>query len=58
MHPDNYKAITEVTEAFDKVDSSLQNQRYIVEGVDHITEADLRLFATSLRFDEVYGLCF
>jgi putative glutathione S-transferase len=43
-------AITELTEAFDKVDAILQKQRYIAG--DTFTEADIRLFVTLLRFDE------
>lgn len=50
------KAIVEMTNAFDKVDKILQNQRYIAGG--QFTEADVRLFATLVRFDEVYTVYF
>jgi putative glutathione S-transferase len=50
------KAIAALTEAFDKVDSILQKQRYIAG--DQFTEADIRLFVTLLRFDEVYTVYF
>ena len=49
-------AIDELTEAFDKVESILEKQRYMVG--DLITEADVRLFVTLLRFDEVYTIYF
>ena len=50
------KAIDDLTEAFDKVDAILQKQRYICG--DRLTEADIRLFATLVRFDEVYVVYF
>jgi putative glutathione S-transferase len=43
-------------EAFDKVDAILQKQRYIAG--DKMTLADIRLFVTLLRFDEVYQVYF
>jgi putative glutathione S-transferase len=46
------EAIEELTEAFDKVDSILQKQRYIAG--NEPTLADIRLFVTLVRFDEVY----
>jgi putative glutathione S-transferase len=49
-------AIADLTEAFDKVDGILQKQRYIAG--DKFTEADIRLFVTLLRFDEVYIVYF
>lgn len=49
-------AISELTEAFDRVESLLQNQRYIAG--ETFTEADVRLFVTLLRFDEVYVVYF
>jgi len=49
-------AIDELTAAFDKIDSILQKQRYIAGGV--FTEADVRLFVTLIRFDEVYDIYF
>lgn len=45
-------AIDELTESFDRIDSILQEQKFIAG--DHLTEADIRLFVTLLRFDEVY----
>lgn len=50
------KAISDLTEAFDKIDETLQKQRYIAG--DIFTEADIRLFVTLLRFDEVYVVYF
>lgn len=49
-------AIVELTESFDRVDQLLQSQRYIAG--DQFTEADVRLFVTLLRFDEVYVVYF
>lgn len=46
------EAIDQLTASFDKVDSILQRQRFI--SGDQISEADVRLFVTLLRFDEVY----
>lgn len=45
-----------MTESFDKVEEILQKQRYIAG--DRFTEADIRLFVTLLRFDEVYVVYF
>lgn len=50
------QAITDLTDAFDRVDHVLQRQRYIAGHV--MTEADIRLFVTLLRFDEVYTVYF
>jgi putative glutathione S-transferase len=50
------KAIDDLTKAYDKVDKILQNQRYIAGG--RFTEADVRLFVTLVRFDEVYTVYF
>ena len=50
------KAITDLTEAFDKVEEILQKHRFIAG--DTFTEADIRLFVTLLRFDEVYIVYF
>lgn len=50
------KAIADLTEAFDKVDRILQKQRYVAG--DTFTEADVRLFVTLVRFDEVYTVYF
>jgi putative glutathione S-transferase len=49
-------AIDELTLAFDKIDSILQKQRYLAG--DTFTEADVRLFVTLIRFDEVYDVYF
>jgi glutathionyl-hydroquinone reductase len=51
-------AIAELTASFDRIDSILQKQRYIAAGSTHPTEADVRLFVTLLRFDEVYAVYF
>lgn len=50
------KAITELTESFDRIEEILTGQRYIAG--DQFTEADIRLFVTLLRFDEVYIVYF
>ncbi len=50
------QAITELTDSFDRIDRILQKQRYIAG--DLVTEADIRLFVTLLRFDEVYTVYF
>jgi glutathionyl-hydroquinone reductase len=50
------EAIATLTEAFDRVEKILQEQRYIAG--DRFTEADVRLFVTLLRFDEVYTVYF
>ena len=50
------EAITELTSAIDKVDKILQSQRFIAG--DTFTEADIRLFVTLVRFDEVYVVYF
>ncbi|KAL3905703.1 MAG: hypothetical protein SGARI_004332, partial [Bacillariaceae sp.] len=50
------KAIDELTESFDRVEPILERQRYIAG--DKFTEADIRLFVTLLRFDEVYVVYF
>eukprot|EP00545_Synedropsis_sp_CCMP1620_P012038 CAMPEP_0119005250 /NCGR_PEP_ID=MMETSP1176-20130426/1613_1 /TAXON_ID=265551 /ORGANISM="Synedropsis recta cf, Strain CCMP1620" /LENGTH=343 /DNA_ID=CAMNT_0006957039 /DNA_START=59 /DNA_END=1090 /DNA_ORIENTATION=- len=50
-------AIDDLTKSFDRVDSILQSQRFITAG-DKMTLADVRLFVTLLRFDEVYVVYF
>jgi putative glutathione S-transferase len=50
------QAIEELTEAFDAADELLQHQRYLTG--DTLTDADIRLFVTLLRFDEVYAFYF
>lgn len=49
-------AIADLTEAFDRIDGILQKQRFIAG--DTFTEADVRLFVTLVRFDEVYVVYF
>jgi len=49
-------AIEELTAAFDKADAILSRQRYLTG--DILTDADIRLFVTLLRFDEVYAFYF
>lgn len=49
-------AIEELTNSFDRIESILQKQRYIAGS--EFTEADVRLFVTLLRFDEVYVVYF
>ena len=43
--------------ALDRVETILEAQRYIVSG-SQLTEADVRLFMTLVRFDEVYVVYF
>lgn len=50
------QAITELTQSFDRIESILGKQRFIAG--DTFTEADIRLFVTLLRFDEVYIVYF
>jgi len=49
-------AIEELTASFDRVEDILSRQRYIAG--DKFTLADIRLFVTLLRFDEVYVVYF
>lgn len=51
------KAIAELCQAFDKADDILQTQRFLT-GNDTITDADIRLFVSLIRFDEVYAVYF
>ena len=51
------EAVTTLFNAIDRVESILSTSRYITSSVD-ITEADLRLFMTLIRFDEVYIVYF
>lgn len=46
------KAVTELFESLDWLESILSNQRYLTG--EQITEADWRLFTTLVRFDPVY----
>jgi len=50
------EAVKQATNAFDQIDNILSKQRFLAG--DHITEADVRLFPTLLRFDEVYNAYF
>jgi len=50
------QAIDELTDAFDAADKLLQRQRYLTG--DTLTDADIRLFVTLIRFDEVYAFYF
>ena len=50
------KAVIELYSALDKVEDILGKSRYLVG--DDITEADIRLFMTLIRFDEVYVVYF
>lgn len=50
------EAVTELFDALARVEDILSRQRYIVG--DYLTEADLRLFMTLVRFDEVYVVYF
>jgi putative glutathione S-transferase len=49
-------AIDELTESFDRVEELLSTKRFVAG--DHFTLADIRLFVTLLRFDEVYVVYF
>lgn len=49
-------AIASLTEAFDKLDKILQTSRFIAG--DRLSLADIRLFPTLLRYDEVYSCYF
>eukprot|EP01006_Ploeotia_vitrea_P054626 TRINITY_DN67909_c4_g1_i1.p1 TRINITY_DN67909_c4_g1~~TRINITY_DN67909_c4_g1_i1.p1 ORF type:complete len:387 (-),score=17.69 TRINITY_DN67909_c4_g1_i1:485-1552(-) len=50
------EAVTELFQALDRVEAILTNNRYLCG--DTFTEADLRLFMTLIRFDEVYVVYF
>jgi putative glutathione S-transferase len=50
------QAIEELTVSFDRVEEVLSKQRFIAG--DRFTLADIRLFVTLLRFDEVYVVYF
>lgn len=49
-------AIDELTESFDRIESILKKQKFIAG--DKLTEADIRLFVTLVRFDPVYIVYF
>jgi putative glutathione S-transferase len=46
------EAVTELFDALDRWDSVLSDQRYLVG--DRLTEADIAMYTTLVRFDEVY----
>lgn len=50
------RAVTELCEAFDRADDILQQQRFLTG--DTLTDADIRLFVSLIRFDEVYAIYF
>jgi putative glutathione S-transferase len=50
------EAVTKLFTALDKVESILSQQRYLCGS--QLTEADIRLFVTLIRFDEVYVVHF
>lgn len=50
------KAIADLTEAFDRLENILSQQRYIAG--DKFTLSDIRLFVTLVRYDEVYHTYF
>jgi putative glutathione S-transferase len=50
------RAMAELSAAFDRADSVLQRQRFLTG--DTLTDADIRLFVTLFRFDEIYAVYF
>ncbi|KAL7559364.1 hypothetical protein ACA910_008240 [Epithemia clementina (nom. ined.)] len=50
-------AIASFTQAFDRVESMLQKSRFLM-GENTLTEADVRLFVTLIRIDEIYAILF
>jgi len=48
------KAVTELFNALDRAEEHLQNNHGPFYWGDHITESDIRLFTTIIRFDVVY----
>lgn len=50
------EAVTKIFEGLERVEAILATQRFLVG--DTFTEADLRLFTTLIRFDEVYYVHF
>ena len=50
------RAINDLCAAFDRADDTLEQQRFLTG--DTLTDVDIRLFVTLLRFDEVYTTYF
>lgn len=50
------RAINDLCDAFDRADDILEKQRFLTG--DDLTDADIRLFVTLIRFDEVYAVYF
>jgi len=50
------EAVTELYSSLDRLESILQDQKYVIGNV--LTEADIRLFMTLVRFDEVHVVYF
>lgn len=50
------RAINDLCAAFDRADDILEKQRFLTG--DTLTDADIRLFVTLVRFDEVYAVYF
>ncbi|XP_020700271.1 uncharacterized protein LOC110112396 [Dendrobium catenatum] len=50
------EAVVKLLDALDKCEEILSKQRYIC--ANELTEADIRLFVTLIRFDEVYAVHF
>jgi glutathionyl-hydroquinone reductase len=51
-------AVSELFERLDELEVLLAKQRWLVAGSELPTEADIRLFVTIVRFDEVYVVYF
>ncbi len=49
-------AVREVFDGLDRVEAILSTQRYLTGNT--LTEADIRLFTTLIRFDSVYNVHF
>jgi len=52
------EAATALFHRLDEVNTLLQHQRFLIKGTSTPTEADVRLFVTIIRFDEVYVVHF
>ena len=50
------KAVSELTEAFDRAASTLEKQRFLSGNT--LTDADIRLFVSLVRYDEVFAFYF